>query len=169
MQSYANKATLIAAIQTSYDKYRLEFDDIPDHLKNSRVSTVDRTPAENLAYQIGWLTALLQWESDEQAGKKAVVPAQGYNWRQLGALYQSFYVTYQDLTLPELIDLLNTRVSAVCSLVNNYSDMALFEPDQRQWATTNAHWPVWKWIHINTVAPFKTFRTKIRKWKKAAL
>ncbi|MDU5101023.1 MAG: ClbS/DfsB family four-helix bundle protein, partial [Clostridium butyricum] len=23
-----------------------------------------------------------------------------------------------------------------------------------------------KWIHINTVAPFKSFRTKIRKWKK---
>ncbi|MER2002308.1 MAG: ClbS/DfsB family four-helix bundle protein, partial [Carnobacterium inhibens] len=25
----------------------------------------------------------------------------------------------------------------------------------------------WKWIHINTVAPFTNFRTKIRKWKKA--
>lgn len=23
-----------------------------------------------------------------------------------------------------------------------------------------------KWIHINSVAPFKTFRSKIRKWKK---
>ncbi|MGO3317954.1 MAG: ClbS/DfsB family four-helix bundle protein, partial [Leuconostoc carnosum] len=29
--------------------------------------------------------------------------------------------------------------------------------------------PVWKWVHINSVAPFGTFRTKIRKWKKAAL
>ncbi|KWZ73162.1 hypothetical protein HMPREF3198_01521 [Winkia neuii] len=29
-------------------------------------------------------------------------------------------------------------------------------------------WPVWKWVHINTVAPFTTFRTKIRKWKKLA-
>lgn len=28
------------------------------------------------------------------------------------------------------------------------------------------NWPIWKWVHINTVAPFKTFRRKICKWKK---
>ncbi|WP_441005886.1 ClbS/DfsB family four-helix bundle protein [Mediterraneibacter glycyrrhizinilyticus] len=27
----------------------------------------------------------------------------------------------------------------------------------------------YKFIHVNTVAPFGTFRTKIRKWKKTAL
>ncbi|HGI2398361.1 TPA: ClbS/DfsB family four-helix bundle protein, partial [Streptococcus agalactiae] len=36
-------------------------------------------------------------------------------------------------------------------------------------ATKNAVWEVYKFIHINTVAPFGTFRTKIRKWKKVAL
>ena len=30
-------------------------------------------------------------------------------------------------------------------------------------------WEVYKFIHVNTVAPFGTFRTKIRKWKKIAL
>jgi len=49
------------------------------------------------------------------------------------------------------------------------NDEVLFEPNQRQWATTAAQCPVWKWVHINSVAPFGTFRTKIRKWKKAAL
>ena len=28
---------------------------------------------------------------------------------------------------------------------------------------------VYKFIHVNTVAPFGTFRTKIRKWKKIVL
>ena len=28
---------------------------------------------------------------------------------------------------------------------------------------------IYKFIHVNTVAPFGTFRTKIRKWKKTAL
>ena len=42
----------------------------------------------------------------------------------------------------------------------------LFVPEQRKWATTPAKWPVWKWIHINTVAPFKNFRAHLRKWKK---
>ncbi|WP_072873612.1 ClbS/DfsB family four-helix bundle protein [Hoylesella oralis] len=30
-------------------------------------------------------------------------------------------------------------------------------------------WEVYKFIHINTVAPFCMFRTKIRKWKKAMM
>lgn len=33
-------------------------------------------------------------------------------------------------------------------------------------ASTPSNWPVWKWVHINTVAPFKSFRSKIRKWKR---
>ena len=33
-------------------------------------------------------------------------------------------------------------------------------------ATKTAVWEVYKFIHVNTVAPFGTFRTKIRKWKK---
>ena len=36
-------------------------------------------------------------------------------------------------------------------------------------ATKTAVWEVYKFIHVNTVAPFGTFRTKIRKWKKIAL
>jgi len=36
-------------------------------------------------------------------------------------------------------------------------------------ATKTATWEVYKFLHVNTVAPFGTFRTKIRKWKKLAL
>ena len=42
----------------------------------------------------------------------------------------------------------------------------------RKWAddaTKTAVWEVYKFIHVNTVAPFKTFRNKIRKWKKILL
>jgi len=40
---------------------------------------------------------------------------------------------------------------------------------QQEWAdesTKTAIWEVAKFIHINTVAPFSSFRTQIRKWKK---
>lgn len=39
----------------------------------------------------------------------------------------------------------------------------------RNWSSNKAQWPIWKWIHINSVAPFKNFRTKIRRWKKLSL
>ena len=48
----------------------------------------------------------------------------------------------------------------------------LFTTLMRPWAaeaTKTAVWEVYKFIHVNTVAPFGTFRTKIRKWKKIAL
>ena len=39
----------------------------------------------------------------------------------------------------------------------------------RKWAddaTKTAVWEVYKFIHVNTVAPFKTFRTKLENGRK---
>lgn len=169
MKSYESKAALNEAIKTSYKKYIDEFTNIPNSLSNKRIQDVDRTPSENISYQLGWITALLNWEKDEIAGQDVFVPAKGYTWNNLGGLYQSFYDDYADLSLEEQINLLNRRVIELCELVSSLPDDILFEPNKRKWATTPAQWPVWNWIHINSVAPFKTFRTKIRKWKKLAL
>ena len=57
-------------------------------------------------------------------------------------------------------------------MIDSMSEDELFQPQMRRWAddaTKTAAWEVYKFIHVNTVAPFGTFRTKIRKWKKAAL
>lgn len=54
-------------------------------------------------------------------------------------------------------------------MIDSLSEEKLFNPHMRQWAddaTKTAAWEVYKFIHVNTVAPFGTFRTKIRKWKK---
>ena len=48
-----------------------------------------------------------------------------------------------------------------------FTDVELFVSGGRKWAqSTPSGWPVWKWVHMNTAAPFKTFRSKVRKWKK---
>ena len=58
-------------------------------------------------------------------------------------------------------------VDALVEWVDGFSDNELFEPGGRKWAqSTPSMWPVWKWVYTNTVAPFKSFRSKIRKWKK---
>ena len=57
-------------------------------------------------------------------------------------------------------------------MITSISNAELFRPHQRIWAdeaTKTAVWEVYKFIHVNTVAPFGTFRTKIRKWKKLML
>ena len=51
MRTYENKDELKNEINKSFAKYISEFNDIPEHLKDKRIDEIDRTPAENLAYQ----------------------------------------------------------------------------------------------------------------------
>lgn len=124
MRVYKSKEELKAKINKTFEKYISEFDSIPESLKDKRVDEVDRTPAENLAYQVGWTTLVLK------------------------------------------------NVKSICAMIDSLSADELFKPHMRKWAddaTKAAVWEVYRFIHVNTVAPFGTFRTKIRKWKKAAL
>lgn len=61
MKKYESKKELKEEIKKSYEKYIKEFDEIPEDLKDKRYDEVDRTPAENLAYQVGWTILLLKW------------------------------------------------------------------------------------------------------------
>ena len=106
MRTYENKDELKNEINKSFAKYISEFDIIPESLKDKRVEEVDRTPAENLAYQVGWTTLVLKWESDERNGLHVKTPSDDFKWNQLGELYKWFTDTYAYLSLQELFVLL---------------------------------------------------------------
>ena len=172
MRTYKDKEELKAEISKGFEKYIAEFNSIPEALKDIRVAEVDRTPAENLAYQIGWTTLLLKWENDEKRGVEVKTPSELFRWNQLGDLYQWFTDTYSHSSLVELKDQLKGNVTSIQTMIDSMSEEELFQPHMRKWAddaTKTAVWEVYKFIHVNTVAPFGTFRTKIRKWKKATL
>ena len=76
MKEYISKVELTSAIKASYQKYIDEFENISEDLKDKRFEEVDRTPAENLAYQVGWTTLLLKWERDEKAGLEVYTPSE---------------------------------------------------------------------------------------------
>lgn len=169
MRTYETKEELVEEIRKRYEKFDEEFSEIPESHKDERIDEVDKTPSENLSYQLGWVNLLLSWEKEEQSGKRVETPAPGYKWNNLGGLYRSFYETYGNYTLVEQRQLLKNSVDELCTWLETLSKEEVFEPGQRNWATTKAMWPVYKWVHINTVAPFTNFRTKIRKWKKLAV
>lgn len=172
MRRYASKEELKAEIRGTFEKYVSQFEDIPESLKDERVDGVDRTPAENLAYQVGWTTLLLRWEEDERKGLRVKTPSDDFGWNRLGGLYQWFTDSYAHLSLESLKARLRDNVDSLCKMIDSLSDGELFEPHMRKWAddaTKTAVWEVYRFIHVNTVAPFGTFRTRIRKWKKAAL
>ncbi len=172
MRSYENKEVFKAEIKKTFINYISEFDNIPEALKDKRVDGIERTPSENLAYQVGWTTLILKWENDERNGLHVKTPSDEFKWNQLGDLYQWFTDTYSHLSLQELKSMLTQNINSIILMVDSLTDEELFEPHMRKWAddaTKTAVWEVYKFIHVNTVAPFTTFRTKIRKWKKSAL
>ena len=172
MKTYNSKEELKSEIEKTYKKYISEFDNIPEDMKDIRADDIDRTPAENLAYQVGWTTLLLKWEYDERNGLEVKTPSDKFKWNQLGLLYQWFTDTYAGKSICELRAMLDENIEKLYEMIDSMSDEELFKPHMRKWAddaTKTAVWEVYKFIHINTVAPFGTFRTKIRKWKKLML
>ncbi|WP_223607470.1 ClbS/DfsB family four-helix bundle protein [Chryseobacterium sp. OSA05B] len=166
MIQYKDKTDLIEAIKKNHLLYDKEFDDIPEDEKDLVKPGVDKTPSQNLSYQLGWTNLLLQWESDEKKGIEVQTPAPGYKWNNLGGLYESFYHKYETYSLDQQREMLKNQVNEIIEWIETLDHETLFIAEQRKWATTPAKWPVWKWIHINTAAPFKNFRAQLRKWKK---
>ena len=121
MRTYENKDELKNEIKKSFVKYISEFNDIPESLKDKRVDEVDRTPAENLAYQVGWTTLVLKWEADEKKGIDVKTPSDDFKWNQLGELYQWFTDTYAYLSIQELKYMLNENVHSIYAMIDSLS------------------------------------------------
>ncbi|MBZ6006969.1 ClbS/DfsB family four-helix bundle protein [Paraclostridium bifermentans] len=167
MVEYKNREELILEISNRSKLFIGEFNSINEKDKDKLIDGVDKTPAQMIAYQLGWMNLILDWESKEQQGIAVITPTPGYKWNNLGGLYESFYKKYDAYTLAELCDMFVETENKIIQLINTYTDTELFQQGGRKWSSsTPSNWPIWKWIHINTVAPFKSFRTKIRKWKK---
>lgn len=128
MRTYKDKEELKNEINKSFEKYISEFDNIPESLKDKRIIEVDRTPAENLAYQVGWTTLVLKWEDDEKQGIEVKTPSDMFKWNQLGELYQWFTDTYSYLSLAELKDRLKENITSIHTMIDSMSDEELFQP-----------------------------------------
>ena len=72
MKNYASGEELIAEIRKRADLFIAEFDDVPASGIHTLKDGVDRTPAQMVAYQLGWRDLLLGWERDERAGREVV-------------------------------------------------------------------------------------------------
>ena len=167
MDGYSSKQALVDEIRRTANLFIGEFDGISESDANLLLSGVDRTPAQMLAYQLGWMSLICGWDADELAGRTFAMPAEGIKWNQLGGLYEKFYAAHAGKPLLRLCDEFKEAIDSMNAWLLNFTDDEMFKPGGRKWASsTPSNWPIWKWIHINTVAPFKSFRSKIRKWKK---
>lgn len=164
---YRSRDELVSKIRSNYNLFIIEFKDIDEELKDYKVDGVLRSPSEILAYQLGWINLLISWDKQERAGELVKTPHSDYEWDQLGLLYQTFFQRYSALSLNELISQLDELVDNFILWIGTLTDPELFKQGTLKWTGDKYKWPVVRFIHMNSVAPFKSFREMICKWKKS--
>lgn len=161
-----NKAELLSAINSGYDKLAQDLATIPEHLttdekleghaKGSMMSVRDL-----VSYLIGWNELVLKWHARKRAGETVDFPETGFKWNELGKLAQKFYGDYADLPFPALLERLADAKARITVLVEGYSDTELYGSPWYEKYTMG------RMIQFNTSSPYANARGRLRKWKKA--
>lgn len=86
-----------------------------------------------LAHLVEWEQMFLGWLAAGQRGETPALPAEGYNWRQLGELNQKIYEQYRAAPLDEILALFKTSFAQVCALLESLSEADLVTPGRPAW------------------------------------
>ena len=154
------------AIGENYQKLRADLEDIPDestrivelpgHKKETQMSVCDL-----VSYLIGWGQLVLKWHRGRDSGQDVDFPETGYKWTELGLLAQKFYRDYKNDDFRTLLGKLDLTKDKIISLVESKDDEELY----------GSHWyrnaTMGHMIQLNTAAPYKNTRARVRKWKRS--
>ena len=161
----ANKAELLNAITTQYDKLKKELISLPvgltaleeleAHAKDTLMSIHDL-----LAYIVGWGTLVLKWHSKKSLGEAVDFPETGYKWNELGRLAQKFYKDYKEEAFTALLLQSDQVKDKIIFLIQQSTEQELYG---QSWYEK---WSLGRMIQFNTASPYTNARGRIRKWKK---
>ena len=159
----ATKDDLLTAIRTEYARLCADLDRVPTdsarelvlpgHAKDTMMS-----PADLLAYLIGWNEQVLTWHARRAAGLPDELPAASFGWNELGALAQHFSRDHENASWTELRARLDDAEQRIEALVLSRSDQELYGTP---WYRT---WTMGRMISLNTSSPYRNARGRIRRW-----
>ena len=160
----SSKEELLDKLQLAYEKLDAEFDDVTPVLEKDKQIEGNISCCDVIAYQLGWGQLLLGWDSTELSGSTPDMPASGFKWNQLGELANSFYQAHNEKSLKQLRTEFKQLYNQLTEWIESLTEAELLKPHQRHW--TGGKWAMVKWIQINTIAPYQSARTKVRRWKR---
>lgn len=62
MQAYASREEFVEEVGKRAQLFISEFEGVAEQEKDLLVDGVDRSPAQMIAYQLGWMSLIQQWE-----------------------------------------------------------------------------------------------------------
>lgn len=157
-----NKAELLEAIRTTFQKLDKDIALIPEHLVTQQsmpghAKGTMMSPYQLLAYLVGWADIVLDWNTKMDSNQEVVFPTENYKWNELGDLAQKFYGDYPDYDFAAIKILLHEKVSQIIAIIESKSNEELYETLWYKEYTAG------RMIQLNTSSPYKNARTRIRK------
>ncbi|NPD17162.1 ClbS/DfsB family four-helix bundle protein [Xinfangfangia sp. D13-10-4-6] len=161
----SSKAELMAAIATTYDRLTADLARVPtDRVREAslagHVAGTMMSPADLVAYLIGWNDLVLKWLDRDDRGEPVDFPEAGFKWNELGLLAQKFYRDHEALDWTSLLARLNEAKIRLVDTISARSDAELYG---RPWY---GKWTKGRMIQFNTSSPYANARVRIRKWLK---
>ncbi len=162
----ASKTELLSAMAKTFDALTTTLDSVPPdavrsqviegHVKGTMIS-----PADLVAYLIGWNRQVLTWLRRRSDGLPDEFPAAGVKWNELGILAQRFYAEYRDESWTSLRAQLVDAKNDIVAVVESSTDDDLYG------APWYGKWPLGRMISLNTSSPYTNARKRLRSWLKA--
>ncbi len=161
-----SKSELLEAIATTFDKLMADLKLIPhdltrEELLDGHVSGTMMSPADLVAYLVGWNELVLKWLAQDDQGEAVDFPETGFKWNQLGALAQKFHHDHKELSWIELLSRLTAAKIRLVETISARSDTELYG---LPWY---GKWSKGRMIQFNTSSPYANARARIRKCLKA--
>lgn len=159
----ANKAGLLAAIDTNFARLIADLVRVPSggarhaSMPGHRAGTWI-SPADLVAYLIGWNELVLTWLDRDDRGLSVDFPETGFAWNDLGRLAEKFYADYQGFEWEALLDLLRDVQTRLRAQVAARPEGELYG---RAWYGTYSKG---RMIQLNSASPYANARGRLRKW-----
>ncbi|UNX56225.1 ClbS/DfsB family four-helix bundle protein [Georgenia sp. TF02-10] len=159
----SSKDELIATIEKSFTQLSADLDRVPlarvrEPVLEGHVNGTTMSPADLVAYLIGWNQQVLIWHRRRAEGLPDEFPAHGARWNELGLLAQRYYAEHQSESWDDLRTQLTDAKNQIIALIHRYSNDDLYG---EQWY---GRWTMGRMISLNTSSPYTNARGRIRAW-----
>ncbi|RHW46501.1 hypothetical protein DS832_05750 [Bombilactobacillus bombi] len=175
MTKPANKAELIEASNTNYEKIVKLINSLPEEARNANfdfdTSTLkglhwlrDRNVRDVLAHLYEWQNLLLSWINNNQAGKAQNFLPQGFNWRNYDEMNNELWKKHQSTSLEEIENLLAKSHERVMQLLGKFTNDDLFTKNVFPWTGNNT---LGAYFISNTSSHYEWALKKLRKYRRS--
>ncbi|RLP70007.1 DfsB family protein [Mycetocola reblochoni] len=159
----ATKDDLLAAIEKTFAQLEDDLDRVPTDAARQRVldghvKDTLMSPADLVAYLVGWNQQVLVWHRRREHGLPDEFPAVGVTWNELGLLAQRYYAEHAEDSWPALRRQLREAKDEIVAVVDGYSDAELYG------SPWYGKWTMGRMISFNTSSPYANARRRLRSW-----